>query len=110
MFLRLKPKSVFQRLKEHKLGISAPEEVEPIPEIHIINVFEEVKPMGTENNKAADIEKVEELMDAITNFEFVMTSPIDGNPISVMRAEDVYRALCSVYDVDPKKTSFSSYA
>lgn len=109
MFVRLKVKSLLQRLKEMELGVTTPEEVEPIPEVHIYTAFEEVETMETAN-KVDDITKVEDLMDAITNFEFVMTSPIDGSPISVMRAEDVYRALCQAYNVDPKKTSFSSYA
>lgn len=63
----------------------------------------------TEAVKKVNQETVEELMDKFTNFEFLTTNPIDGRPLSAIRAEDVMRVLCDYFEVDGSKTAFSSY-
>lgn len=63
----------------------------------------------TEAAKKVNIETVEELMDKFTDFEFLATSPIDGQPLSAIRAVDVMRVLCDYFEVDGSKTAFSSY-
>ena len=63
----------------------------------------------TEAAKKVSIETVEELMDKFTNFEFLTTNPIDGQPLSVVRTEDVMRVLCDYFEVDGEDTTFRAY-
>ena len=107
MFVRLKPKSLWERFKKRNSLLAEPEEVEPIPELHILTL-EEVKHMPTESNKDS-VKTVEALMTEITSFEFITPSPLDGSSIGVVRTEDVYRAICKIMGVEPTSTSFSSY-
>lgn len=55
-------------------------------------------------------EAVEEIMKKVVEHEFVSNSPTTGEPISVLRASDIYRVICEYYDVDPKETEYSDYA
>lgn len=55
-------------------------------------------------------EAVEEIMKKAVEHEFVSNSPTTGEPISVLRASDIYRVICEYYDVDPKETEYSDYA
>lgn len=59
--------------------------------------------------KKVNIETVEELMDKFTNFEFLTTNPIDGQPLSVVRIEDVMSVLCDYFEVDGNNTTFRAY-
>lgn len=63
----------------------------------------------TEAAKKINIETVEDLMDKFTNFEFLTTNPIDGQPLSVVRTEDVMRVLCDYFEVDGEDTTFRAY-
>ena len=63
----------------------------------------------TKAAKKVSIETVEELMDKFTNFEFLTTNPIDGQPLSVIRSEDIMRVLCDYFEVDGNDTTFRAY-
>ena len=107
MFVRLKPKSLWERFKKRNFPLTEPEEVEPIPELHILTL-EEVKHMQVESDKK-NVKTVESLMTEITGYEFITPSPLDGSSIGVVRTEDVYRAICKIMGVETTSTSFSSY-
>ena len=109
LFVRLKPRSLWERFKRSKSPITEPEICEPLPntDLHILTL-EEVKHMPTEANKE-NVKTVEALMGEITGYEFITQSPLDGSSIGVIRTEDAYRAICKVMGVEPTSTSFSSY-
>ena len=108
MFVRLKnPKSLWERFKHRNDPLTEPEQVEPIPEYHILTL-EEVKHMQPEVNEK-DKKTVEKIMQAIEPFEFITASPLDGSSIGVIRTEDVYRAICKAMNVEPTATAYSSY-
>lgn len=107
MFVRLKPKSLWERFKKRNFPLAEPEEVELIPELHILTL-EEVKHMQVESDKK-NVKTVESLMTEITGYEFITPSPLDGSSIGVVRTEDVYRAICKIMGVETTSTSFSSY-
>lgn len=109
LFVRLKPKSLWERFKKSKSSLAEPEIYEPLPntDSHILTL-EEVKHMPTENSKDS-VKTVETLMSEITGYEFITPSPLDGSSIGVVRTEDVYRAICKIMGVEPTSTSFSSY-
>lgn len=109
LFVRLKPKSLWERFKKSKSPIAEPEIYESLPntDLHILTL-EEVKHMQPETNKDS-VKTVEALMDEITSFEFITPSPLDGSSIGVIRTEDAYRAICKIMGVEPTSTSFSSY-
>ena len=73
--------------------------LEPIEELAV----EEVK---TVNN----VQKVEEIFEAIIQHEYAGKSPLDGSPIATVRSSDIYNVLCTYFDVDPKETDWSDYA
>lgn len=102
LFVRLKPKSLWERFKKSKSPIAEPEIYEPLL------TLEEVKHMQPETNKES-VKTVEALMAEITSFEFITPSPLDGSSIGVIRTEDAYRAICKIMGVEPTSTSFSSY-
>ena len=106
-YLKLRPKSLWERFKHRNDPLTEPEEFEPIPDIHILTLTE-VRNMPNEANKT-DVQTVEKLMSEVVGYEFVTASPLDGSSIGVIRTEDVYRAICKAMNVEPTSTSFSSY-
>lgn len=52
----------------------------------------------------------EEAAEAILEHEAVMTSPIDGSYISMVRSEDVLNSLAETMGIDIKQTSYENYA
>lgn len=52
----------------------------------------------------------EEAAEAILEHEVVMTSPIDGSYISMIRSEDVLNSLAETMGIDIKQTSYENYA
>ena len=63
-----------------------------------------------EVTKVDNTQKVEEIMEAIIEYEYAGTSPLDGSPIATVRSSDIYNVLCTYFDVDPKETEWSDYA
>lgn len=70
-----------------------------------------VEDIKAEEVKTVDnTQKVEEIFEALLEHEFNTVSPLDGSPVATIRSTDIYRVLCSYFDVDPKETEWSDYA
>jgi hypothetical protein len=70
---------------------------------------EAIHTMNTEKVRQDKKDAAETIFQSIEERAFVTTSPNDGSYITVIRAEDVLKAICDYYGVDPKDTKFSDY-
>lgn len=60
-------------------------------------------------NDEKDIKNVENIFGECLNKSFMISSPITGEVISVIRLTDIYMALCSSMNVDTDKTEYKAY-
>lgn len=70
---------------------------------------EAIRAMNTDKVFQDKKEAIETIFQSIEDRAFVTTSPNDGSYITVVRAEDILKAICDFYLVDPKDTKFSDY-
>ena len=55
------------------------------------------------------IDTFEAIAKRVLEFETVVNSPIDGNPISVVRTEDALNCIADYYNIDIEKSVYSEF-